>query len=215
MLPFSLYTKGRRLQRFHGMSITSAPISLAVLLLVFAAASVLAGPPAGTGAFTYVGSAKCRLCHATERVGGQYHIWAESKHAKAFETLGSDKARAMAKKRGVADPQKAPECLACHVTGHGEPAERFSSSYSAAEGVSCEGCHGAGSGYSKISTMQGIRQGTLKAQDFGLILPDKTVCARCHNQKPDSGGFVDWPRDSAAIAHPIPPGYKSGEQTSP
>jgi hypothetical protein len=197
------------------MTLISSLVRLSALALWMAATPALAGPPGGAGVYTYVGAAKCRLCHATERVGGQYHIWAESKHAKAFETLGSDKTRAMAKKRGIADPQKAPECLACHVTGQGEPAERFSSSYSAAEGVSCEGCHGAGSGYSKISTMQGIRQGTLKAQDFGLILPDKAVCARCHNQKPDSGGFVDWPRDSAAIAHPIPPGYKGGDQSSP
>jgi cytochrome c peroxidase len=197
------------------MTITSPPIPLAVLVLLLTAASAVAAPPQGAGTFTYVGAARCRLCHSTERIGGQYHIWAESKHAKAFETLGSEKARAMAKKRGIAYPQKAPECLACHVTGQGEPAERFSPSYSAAEGVSCEGCHGAGSGFAKISTMQGIRQGTLRAGDFGLTLGDKTVCARCHNQKPDSGGFVDWPRDSAAIAHPIPPGYKSGEQTSP
>lgn len=197
------------------MSITSSPIALGVLVLAFAAVPAFAGPPVAAGKFTYVGAAKCRLCHGTERIGRQYHIWAESKHAKAFETLGSDKARAMAKKRGIADPQKAPECLACHITGQGEPAERFSPSYSAAEGVSCEACHGAGSGYSKLSTMQGIRQGTLKPGDFGLTLGDKTVCARCHNQKPDSGGFVDWPHDSTAIAHPIPPGYKSGEQAAP
>jgi hypothetical protein len=64
--------------------------------------------------------------------------------------------------------------------------------------------------------MQGIRGGTLKAEDYGLtVRVDKTVCARCHNQKPLSGGLVDWPKDSTAIAHPIPPGYESGSQTSP
>ena len=166
-------------------------------------------------AVTYVGAAKCRLCHGTDRVGNQYHLWAESKHAQSFETLGSDKAKAMAKKRGIADPQKAPECLPCHVTGYGAPAERYGPSYSQAEGVTCESCHGAGSGYSKISIMQGIRHGTLKAEDYGLVLPDKTACARCHNKDPLSSGFVDWPKDSTAIAHPIPPGYESGSQTSP
>ena len=185
---------------------------LALLAGLVWAGSGTAGP---AGTFNYVGSTKCRLCHGADRVGNQYHLWTESKHAKAFETLGSDKAKAMAKKRGIADPQKAPECLPCHVTGYGEPVERFGPSYAQAEGISCEGCHGAGSGYSKISIMQGIRRGTLKAGDYGLVLPDKTACARCHNKEPLSGGFVDWPKDSTAIAHPIPPGYESGSQSSP
>jgi hypothetical protein len=191
---------------------TAAPAIALLVALVWTGSSTPA-PPKGT--FTYVGAAKCRLCHGTERVGNQYHLWTESKHAKAFETLASDKAKAMAKKQGIADPQKAPECLPCHVTGYGEPAERFGPSYAQAEGVTCEACHGAGSGYSKLSIMQGIRRETLKAGEYGLVLPDKTMCARCHNQKPLSNGFVDWPKDSTAIAHPIPPGYESGSQSSP
>lgn len=183
--------------------------ALVALTLAFATPAWAAGP------FSYVGAAKCRLCHGTERVGDQFHIWGESKHAKAFETLASDKAKDMAKKRGIADAQKAPECLPCHVTGYSEAVERFSASYTQADGVSCEGCHGAGSGYAKIATMQGIRHGALKAEDYGLVIPDKTTCARCHNKDPLSNGFVDWPKDSTAIAHPIPPGYESGSQTSP
>lgn len=189
------------------------PAFLTIVALCALAGRLVAAP--APPATTYVGSTKCRLCHGTERIGGQFHLWAESKHAKAFDTLKSDKALAMAKKRGITDAQKAPECLSCHVTAAGEPAERLGPSYSAAEGVSCESCHGAGSAYSKISIMQGIRHGKLKAADYGLVLADKAVCARCHNDKPESGGFVDWPKDSAAIAHPIPPGYTSGDQTSP
>jgi hypothetical protein len=60
--------------------------------------------------------------------------------------------------------------------------------------------------------MQGIR-GDAQGRGFGLTVGDKTVCTL--PQPEASGGFVDWPRDSTAIAHPIPPGYKSGEQTSP
>ena len=186
-----------------------------IRVLALALALAIASPARAAGPFTYVGAAKCRLCHGADRVGNQYHLWTESKHAKAFETLGSDKAKAMAKKLGIADPQKAPECLPCHVTGYGEPAERFGPSYAQAEGVTCEACHGPGNGYSKLSIMQGIRRGTLKAGAYGLTLPDKTMCARCHNKEPLSNGFVDWPKDSTAIAHPIPPGYVSGSQTSP
>lgn len=182
---------------------------LASLAVLVAHASAV---PVDADTFTYVGSARCRMCHSSERIGAQYHVWAESRHAKAFATLGTSKARAMAKKRGIADPQKSPQCLPCHVTGYGEAPERFSSTYSMADGVSCEGCHGPGSGYSKIPIMQGIREGRLKAEDYGLSLSDKTTCARCHNDKPESGGFISWPRDSARIAHPIPAGYRIGDQ---
>ena len=31
--------------------------------------------------FTYVGAAKCKICHKTEKQGKQYPIWEEGKHA--------------------------------------------------------------------------------------------------------------------------------------
>lgn len=165
--------------------------------------------------FTYVGSTRCRICHSSERIGGQYQVWAGSRHSKAYETLATDKARAMAKKQGIPDPQKAAQCLACHSTGGGLPSTRFEPSFAIVEGVTCEACHGPGSSFAKISIMQGIRKGRLKAKDYGLTVSDKAVCAPCHNKDPHTGGFVDWPGDSARIAHPIPPGYTSGDQAAP
>jgi cytochrome c554/c'-like protein len=201
--------------------LSHASSSLRALHGALAAAVVvacLAAMPSRTraaAAFTYVGSTRCRICHSSERIGGQYQAWAGSRHAKAYETLATDKAQAMARKQGIADPQKSAQCLACHSTGAGLPPSRFEPSFAIADGVTCEACHGPGGSFAKISIMQGIRKGRLRAKDYGLTVGDKAVCAACHNEDPHTGGFVAWPRDSARIAHPIPAGYTSGDQAGP
>ena len=98
-----------------------------------------------TPAAMYVGVKRCKTCHNLEKAGGQFAKWSESKHAKAFATLATPKALEIAKEKGIADPQKADECLSCHVTGPGAAAEKFKESVVAADGVGCESCHGAGS----------------------------------------------------------------------
>jgi len=158
----------------------------------------------------YVGVKRCKTCHNLEKGGAQYTKWTESKHSKAFETLASPKALEIAKEKGIADPQKADECLSCHVTGHGEPADHFKESFVAADGVGCESCHGAGSNYLKKSVMQGIRDKSMKADDYGLTMPTEKTCAKCHNEKATGGKPVDWKADSTKIAHGIPEGFKRG-----
>jgi hypothetical protein len=158
----------------------------------------------------YVGVKRCKTCHNLEKGGAQYTKWTESKHAKAYEDLASPKALEIAKEKGIADPQKADECLSCHVTGHGEPADHFKESFVAADGVGCESCHGAGSNYLKKATMQGIRDKSMKAEDYGLMMPTEKTCAKCHNEKATGGKFVDWKADSTKIAHGIPEGFKRG-----
>jgi len=158
----------------------------------------------------YVGVKKCKMCHKSEKGGAQFRIWSESKHANAYKELASEKAMEIAKEKGIEDPQKADECLACHVTGHGEPAEMFKSTFVAEDGVGCESCHGAGSKYMKKKTMQGIRDETLKAEDYGLVVPTQETCDKCHNEKATGGKHVDFKEASEKIAHPIPEGYKRG-----
>jgi hypothetical protein len=154
--------------------------------------------------FQYLGAGKCKVCHMSAKKGAQYKVWSESKHAQAFAVLGSDDAKAIAKEKGIADAQKAPECLQCHVTGYGEPADHFAASFSESLGVQCESCHGPGSAYYKMTTMQDARAGKIDKATVGLLMPTKDTCAHCHNEKATGGKFVDWPADSAKIAHPIP-----------
>jgi len=179
----------------------------------FAHAQAAATPPAATPPM-YAGVKRCKTCHNVEKGGGQFAKWTESKHSKAFATLASPKALEIAKEKGIADPQKADECLACHVTGHGEAADKFKESFVAADGVGCESCHGAGSNYLKKSVMQGVRDKKMKAEDYGLMMPTEKTCAKCHNEKGTGGKFVDWKADSTKIDHSIPAGYVRGAEAA-
>ena len=131
--------------------------------------------------FKYVGVKKCKMCHKGARKGEIYEQWMKTKHAKAFETLGTDAAKKIAAEKGIkGDPQQAAECLVCHVTGYGKDAMV---TLTKEEGVSCEACHGPGSKYKSMKVMKGITAGKIKGADYGLIEPDEKNCVSCHNPK--------------------------------
>ena len=191
-----------------------ALILVAVLLLVAGNAS--AGDEEAGGEHIFVGVKKCKTCHKKEGIGNQYGIWAESKHATAFETLSSEKAGEWAAEDGVEDPQTDEKCVECHVTAYGVPAERLSAKFDPTLGVQCEECHGAGKDYRKKKIM--IDQDL--AISKGLIFPPKEEgCRSCHNDespawKPErytledgtTTGF-DFEQAKKAIEHPVPEGY--------
>ncbi|MBI5167916.1 MAG: cytochrome c family protein [Candidatus Eisenbacteria bacterium] len=182
-------------------------IGLAVVTAIFAASFTSAQEgeaPAVVG--HYVGVKNCKKCHSSAAKGAQYKQWSESKHSQAFLVLASPKALEIAAAKGIKDPQKAKECLECHVTGYGADASMFEATYSDSAGVGCESCHGPGSGYYKSSTMKAIKAGTQDGKALGLVMPTKEVCAKCHNERGTSGKPVNWPADSAKIAHPVPAG---------
>jgi hypothetical protein len=158
----------------------------------------------------YVGIKGCKSCHNSEKGGAQFKKWSDSKHASAFATLATPKALEIAKAKGIADPQKADECLQCHVTGHGKAADMFKPTFAAADGVGCESCHGPGSDYKKMKTMQGVRDKTIKAADVGLVHPTRDTCKSCHNEKSPTYKPSKFEEDSTKIAHSIPAGFKRG-----
>ena len=147
--------------------------------------------------FSYVGAEKCQVCHKSENRGRQYLIWEGSKHAKSLEALTSPKAVEAAKAMGVEKPSEDPRCLKCHAHLADKAHELK------AEGVSCETCHGPGSGYKKLSVMKDEAE----AVKNGLILygsPEaiKAQCLKCHDNphgiKFDFASFWD------KIKHPVP-----------
>lgn len=139
------------------------------------------------------------MCH-TKSKGDQIGIWKSSAHAKAFDTLAGDAAKAIGAKRGIADPQKADACLKCHTTGFGQAADRFEPSFDVKLGVQCEACHGAGADYKSKETMQS-REASVAA---GLILPDEKACVTCHNPESPSYKPFDFKTYFEKIAHPRP-----------
>lgn len=151
----------------------------------------------------FVGAGKCKLCHSADKIGAQFKIWEASNHARAFADLASDSAKAVAKARGIDDPQKAPQCLKCHETGYGQPAAAFDAAFDATQGVQCESCHGAGNDYWKMSTMKDIHSKKIDGAQVGLVVPTAETCTKCHNQEsPFFHGF-DFKTYDQKIAHPL------------
>ncbi len=158
--------------------------------------------------FKYVGSAKCKMCHNSKKAGEQYTIWENSKHSKAYETLGTDAAKAIGKKMGIDNPQTSEKCLKCHVTGAGQPKTMFEASFKETEGVGCEACHGPGSEYKSMKVMKGIWAGTMKGADYGLVDPTEETCKKCHNEESPTFKGFEFKKFAAEIAHPVPGGKK-------
>lgn len=153
------------------------------------------------GSHKYVGVKKCAMCHKSESKGNQYGQWLSSAHAKAYERLASPEALETAKSKGITgNPQEAPQCVKCHVTGYGEDAGLFGEGFVKADGVQCETCHGAGSDYLALSVMKD----RAKAVQAGLIIPAKELCVKCHN--PESPNYKEFNFDEFVkkVAHPRP-----------
>jgi len=180
-------------------------VPVIVLAAVAAVWYVLASPSyAEEKQRTFVGASKCKTCHKTEAQGSQYPIWEKSAHAKAYEVLASEASLAIAKEKGIENPQTADECLKCHVTGHGVAKEFLGDKYAAAEGVSCESCHGAGGDYIKMSVMKAIASGETEPASVGLVVPDEKTCVACHNEESPTYKPFEYEKRLAEIAHPIP-----------
>ena len=167
---------------------------LIIVCLSFFVASLL---PAQD--FNYIGAAKCKMCHNSEKAGFAYKIWSESLHAKALASLSNEKSLEYAKKNGIADPAKDPKCLKCHSTYHSVAADNIET-LTATEGVSCESCHGPGSAY-KTNTIMKDQALSLKN---GLILPTKEVCEKCHNKENPFYKPFNFDEAVKKIAHPTP-----------
>ncbi len=159
---------------------------------------------AQAGDFQYIGVKKCKTCHNSKKSGAQFKIWMGTKHAKAYETLATAEAKEIAKKKGIEDPQKSDQCLKCHVTGYGQPKEKFAASFKMEEGVGCEACHGPGSKYKSMKVMKDIYAGKVKGAEYGLVMPDEKHCTTCHNEESPTYKKFDFKTFWAKIAHPVP-----------
>lgn len=157
---------------------------------------VLAAVPA----HEFIGAKKCSLCHKKPEEGEQFRIWQESKHAKAFETLGTSAAKEAAAKLGISDPQTSGKCLKCHSTAYWFGETIVSDAIPVEEGVSCESCHGPGKDYMKKSIMEDKNA----AIENGLMMPDQNTCVKCHNPESPSYKSFDFNARSEEIKHPKP-----------
>ena len=161
----------------------------------------------------YVGVEKCGTCHGEQLYGDQVSAWRAGPHARAFETLGTERAAEKAAERGITgSPQQADECLRCHVTAHGANFRLIKFELAQTDSVQCESCHGAGADYRKRSVMADEK----KAVKKGLVEQAAEVCLACHNDESPSwnptqytladgseAGF-DYEQAKQKIVHPTP-----------
>jgi hypothetical protein len=186
-------------------------IGFALLVLAF----LIPKSAAAEGEHPFVGSMKCKTCHGKSKIGDQYGIWRDSKHAKAFATLATEKAKKWGAEAGVKDPQTDDRCVKCHETAHGVPDEMVSKTFDRTAGVQCEACHGPGKDYRKKKIMLDHDKAVAK----GLIIPTAAVCTECHNDESPAwdpqrytladgskSGF-DFEQAKKKIAHPVPEDY--------
>jgi excinuclease UvrABC ATPase subunit len=152
---------------------------------------------------SFIGVEACAMCHKTEKQGSQLSIWQNSKHAKAYETLKTEKADNIAKEKGFSTPAvQTTECLKCHASGYNVDPSLLGKKFKIEDGVQCETCHGAGSAYKDMKIMKDKEL----AIKNGLVVHDKleNFCIGCHNV--ESPTFVDFNVDEAwnKIKHPKP-----------
>lgn len=130
----------------------------------------------------FIGTKGCIMCHKGASKGNADQIWAKSKHANAYTTLTTDKAKEIAKAKGIENPAEAKECLECHTLGATYDASLFDAKFDIKQGVQCESCHGAGSAYKPASIMknkaEAIKNG-MNAFEGGI----EKHCVTCHNDK--------------------------------
>lgn len=128
--------------------------------------------------FRYIGADNCKTCHNTPEKGRHYDMWLLDVHADALKMLSTPKAEAFAKERGITNAATDPSCLKCHSTFHAAPAN-LRNGIKDDEGISCEGCHGAGSNYRTPA----VKRNRTVAVRSGLVIQNEESCAKCHNSE--------------------------------
>ncbi|MCU0821388.1 MAG: cytochrome c family protein [Spirochaetes bacterium] len=136
----------------------------------------------------FIGIDACKKCHDSPAIGSQYKIWAATPHAKAYQTLLTEEAKAAGKKYNMEDPSNDARCLSCHSTGSGKNMGIVS------EGVGCEACHGPGSLYKDFdnhASFDSRENAYRKAIMLGMypVIGDDSIkareklCRHCHTEK--------------------------------
>lgn len=184
--------------------ITICIASLSAFLVVLATpdavvAQELEAQPAGR----HLGVASCAgsTCHGRNAADGEIvrqdelMLWQEEStpggaHSRAFRILGEPRSLAIAKKLGIGDPRSAQMCLGCHAT----PAAATGPRFQIDDGVGCEGCHGASSGWLSSHYAVGANHADNVAR--GLVPLDDpkaraSNCLDCHFGSDKKGQFVD------------------------
>jgi hypothetical protein len=152
---------------------------------------------------SFVGVATCggTTCHGRSEANGkivrqdELMIWQDESspsgaHSRAWRVLTEPRSKAIAARLGIGEAASAPMCLGCHATpASGARGPRFQTS----DGVGCESCHGAASGW--LASHYAVGANHAQNVSRGLIPLDNPraragQCLDCHFGSADDGQFV-------------------------
>lgn len=135
-------------------------------------------PPApAQGKASYVGTEECGFCH-----DDAVKFWETTRHEKAWETLTE-----LGKEFDF-------DCIACHVTGFGEPGGSNLAFNETLRDVQCETCHGPGSIH--------VEEDGKDVPKTMVTSPEEALCVTCHSiEHSDTFNFQAYLRDITGPGH--------------
>lgn len=182
-------------------------------LFALLAAPALWGTESAGPAPQFEGVASCAgsTCHGRMESDGaivrqdELRRWQEPSspagaHSRALSVIGGLRGRQIAATLGLGNPTAAPACTGCHATQTGsDRGARFQQS----DGVGCESCHGAASGWiSSHYAVGGTHAANVARGMTPLDRPAEraSVCLDCHLGSSRPGQFVS--HRMMAAGHP-------------
>ena len=102
-------------------------------------------------------------------------------HARAYKTLGKERALRIAKNLGIEDPQKDDTCLNCHANN--VPKAKRAKNFTLNDGVTCEACHGGAEKWLGVHVAGvGGRKENIEAGQYPTEQPiaRAKLCLSCH-----------------------------------
>ncbi|WP_271438163.1 multiheme c-type cytochrome [Pontixanthobacter luteolus] len=172
------------------------------------------GAQAASSGARFEGVATCAgsTCHGRAEGNGEavrqdeIATWQEPSsstgaHSRAYAVLASPRGRQIASSLGLGAATSAPACLGCHATY--VPQNKRGPRFQTSDGVGCETCHGASSGWLAVHYAKPATHASNVAN--GLIPLEKPqvrakVCLDCHFGSADGNQFVS--HSMMAAGHP-------------
>jgi hypothetical protein len=136
---------------------------------------------------TVVGSLGCKSSSCHGGAGpkrSQYFTWSQKDfHTKAHTVLLNARSQRIAEGLGVSPAETSARCTVCHAPFQWVGASRLGPEAHPDEGVSCETCHGAASGWLRGHTRKDWTYNTRVGagmRDLRSLYVRATACAACH-----------------------------------
>jgi Cytochrome c554 and c-prime len=136
---------------------------------------------------TFVGSLGCKSSSCHGGAGpkrSQYFTWTQKDyHTKAFTILLGARSQRIAEALGAGPAESSARCTVCHAPLQSVAPTRLGPEAHPDEGVSCENCHGAASGWLRGHTRKDWTYNTRVGagmRDLRSLYVRATACAACH-----------------------------------